>query len=596
MAGKEIKTTIKIDGERKFQEAISASKQEVKVLGSELKAAAADYQLSGDKMDYLSKRTDVLTREIAEQEKVIRQTSEYLAKAAAGGEQYSSKVNRLKIELNNSEAALSRMRKELQDADRELEELGRDSLTAGRNIERGLTDAAEEASKSVEDMVSEMNANIGKMDFKASLSAGVNAAQAGVQLFQQASEVVNAAMDYQQSLAILRANTEVQGGTWEDVKTEFDEITTFAGDAKTAVEGLSSLLAAGFTSSEDLDEVTDYLIGASVKYPSLSFNNLAEGVQETVATGQAAGGFLELLEKCKIDVEAFNTVLAACQTETAMTSAILAALRNTDLDETYDAYMEQADGVNAYKEAVRKLDEAWQNLVVQIAPGLTEIADGVGAFLRNVTSLVEYIKKLVNGEEFNFSDMAEAVDPLLEWVTVQPGGMLFSMPPGYETSRKPKGTRANKIALEGYTIEVPVEFAGPPTPEWWAEQWEQQNAGEAVKIPAEVDTDEALDGMSSALDDYAKAASGYGEKIGEGVGDGIIDGLRAYERGLARQMARINSIIGSGSSGTGTGTTGTGGASELLANLQIDGKTFARMVVPYIDREQGKQWKTTVST
>lgn len=596
MAGKEIKTTIKIDGERKFQEAISASKQEVKVLGSELKAAAADYQLSGDKMDYLSKRTDVLTREIAEQEKVIRQTSEYLAKAAAGGEQYSSKVNRLKIELNNSEAALSRMRKELQDADRELEELGRDSLTAGRNIERGLTDAAEEASKSVEDMVSEMNANIGKMDFKASLSAGVNAAQAGVQLFQQASEVVNAAMDYQQSLAILRANTEVQGGTWEDVKTEFDEITTFAGDAKTAVEGLSSLLAAGFTSSEDLDEVTDYLIGASVKYPSLSFNNLAEGVQETVATGQAAGGFLELLEKCKIDVEAFNTVLAACQTETAMTSAILAALRNTDLDETYDAYMEQADGVNAYKEAVRKLDEEWQNLVVQIAPGLTEIADGVGAFLGNVTSLVEYIKKLVNGEEFNFSDMAEAVDPLLEWVPVQPGGMLFSMPPGYETSRKPKGTRANKIALEGYTIEVPVEFAGPPTPEWWAEQWEQQNAGEAVKIPAEVDTDEALDGMSSALDDYAKAASGYGEKIGEGVGDGIIDGLRASERGLARQMARINSIIGSGSSGTGTGTTGTGGASELLANLQIDGKTFARMVVPYIDREQGKQWKTTVST
>lgn len=653
MAGKEIKTTIKIDGERKFQEAISASKQEVKVLGSELKAAAADYQLSGDKMDYLSKRTDVLTREIAEQEKVIRQTSEYLAKAAAGGEQYSSKVNRLKIELNNSEAALSRMRKELQDADRELEELGRDSLTAGRNIERGLTDAAEEASKSVEDMVSEMNANIGSLNLKSSISFAANLAQGAVQFVQGVDQWATATLDYNRKVGMLKTNVEMSGADWDVVEAQFLEVAALTGDADSAIETLSNLLAAGVTDSKALDEMVGLLAGAVIQFPdTLKFESLADSLQETLAKQEATGQFAELLERLGVDVEAFNTALQTTEGTAGDLDLIMGVLANNGLMDVYNTYLDINGGITDAAKAEERLNGEIQALGGHVAEWFAPAKEAVAGILADINDAIEQGKSL---NQIVFGEKVPEPASVGEMASSAAEGMGKLLAGEYENEETKKAMRdtigaivsieaekfsnnyealndeviaaqdnwwdnarkwyEEKFLSEGKTLwkinnffsmgetpeaHAPAGVVNPPTSEEYQAAWEaamqQYGITPTVEIPAEVNTDEALEGMSSALDDYAKAASGYGEKIGEGVGDGIIDGLRASERGLARQMARINRILGSGGSGAGTGTTGTGGASELLANLQIDGKTFARMVVPYIDREQGKQWKTTVST
>ena len=578
MAEKKIKTTLQLDGEKQFKEAIAASKQELKVMGSELRAAAAEYQLSGDKMDYLGKRTNILTREIAEQEKAIKQTADMLQKAAAGGEGYTSKVNRLKIELNNSEAALSRMKKELQDADREMEELGRDSLTTGREIERGLTDAAEDAAKEVRQMVSEMNTSVKSIDWKASVNFVGNLAEGATELIQGVEQWSSASLEYNRKVGMLKTNVDVSGADWEAVKQQYIEIAALTGDAEGAVEGLSNLLQAGLNDSKMLDEMADLLSGAALKWPdTLNFAALADSLQETMSTQEAAGQFAELLERMGVDLEDFNTGLATTQGETADLEYIMSILANGGLKETRDKYEQINGDILAASEAQEKLNHEWETLGGHVATWFTPVKTEVAETLELINKAIE--------ESWSLGTLLGLGEEKIGRVTTE------------------KGTEIKKIKIEpvlpeDVTVPITIET---PTPEEYQNAWEQAmkqygitQDDQEIEMPVDVETEEALKNLSGALEDYEKTANAYGAAIGKEIGSGIADGLAEAEGKIARQMATINKML-NGGAGAGGQAEGTNPAANLVANMQLDGKTFARVMLPYIDRAQGKQWKVSLS-
>ena len=72
MAAREIRTTLKLDGERAFNSAISEAGRNMRVMASEMKSAAADFNLTGDQMEYLGRKSKSLNGQIEQQEKIIK--------------------------------------------------------------------------------------------------------------------------------------------------------------------------------------------------------------------------------------------------------------------------------------------------------------------------------------------------------------------------------------------------------------------------------------------------------------------------------------------------------------------------------------------
>ena len=72
MAVREIKTTLSLDGEKEFNRAISEAGRGMRVMASEMKAAAADFDVTGDEMEYLGRKSRSLNSQIEQQEKIIR--------------------------------------------------------------------------------------------------------------------------------------------------------------------------------------------------------------------------------------------------------------------------------------------------------------------------------------------------------------------------------------------------------------------------------------------------------------------------------------------------------------------------------------------
>lgn len=60
MAVREIKTTLSLDGEKEFNKAINEAGRGMRVMASEMKAAAADFDVTGDEMEYLGRKSKSL--------------------------------------------------------------------------------------------------------------------------------------------------------------------------------------------------------------------------------------------------------------------------------------------------------------------------------------------------------------------------------------------------------------------------------------------------------------------------------------------------------------------------------------------------------
>ncbi|MBQ8617641.1 MAG: hypothetical protein IJ418_09015, partial [Clostridia bacterium] len=134
MAVREIKTTLAIDGEKAFNKAITEAGRNMRVMASEIKAAAADFDLTGDEMDFLSRKSKSLNSQIDQQEKIIKALEGAVADAAKTYGEASSQADGYRIKLNNAQASMAKLKKELEDSTREMTELGRDAGRVGRQL------------------------------------------------------------------------------------------------------------------------------------------------------------------------------------------------------------------------------------------------------------------------------------------------------------------------------------------------------------------------------------------------------------------------------------------------------------------------------
>lgn len=113
MATPGINTKIKLDGEREYKAALAEINGGLKVLKSELNLAAEQFRDNAGSVEALTKKNDILERSILTQQEKIEKLKESLQYSAREYGESSEKTNGWKVALNNAEAELSKMQREL---------------------------------------------------------------------------------------------------------------------------------------------------------------------------------------------------------------------------------------------------------------------------------------------------------------------------------------------------------------------------------------------------------------------------------------------------------------------------------------------------
>lgn len=282
------------------------------------------------------------------------------------------------IVVNNREA-----NEEIDDTTKKAEDssskIGKAFSSIGSGIAKGVGGAAKIAGKAI---------------------LGIGAAAAtGVTAFLATAESTR---EYREELSKL-TNMAKQVGTSSDyIKDKWMSMSAVLGDEGAVTEGLNNIMAAGFTTQESIDGITEVLEGAALKWKdTLKFEGLADGLQETLATGAATGSFAEMLERSGVVLDDFNAGLATCSTEAEKQDYIMKTLSETGLADVSKAYRDANGDMISAAEAQSKLTDKIAEIGAIAEPIMTTLklvaVDLLDTIMPFVTLIGEGLQGALNG-------------------------------------------------------------------------------------------------------------------------------------------------------------------------------------------------------
>lgn len=263
------------------------------------------------------------------------------------------------------------------------------------------TKKAEDSSSKIGKAFSIMGKGIvggAKIAGKAILGIGA-AAATGVTTFLATAESTR---EYREELSKL-TNMAKQVGTSSDyIKDKWMSMSAVLGDEGAVTEGLNNIMAAGFTTQESINGITEVLEGAALKWKdTLKFEGLADGLQETLATGAATGSFAEMLERSGIVLDDFNAGLATCSTEAEKQDYIMKTLSETGLADVSKAYRDANGDMISAAEAQSKLTDKIAEIGAIAEPIMTTLklvaVDLLDTIMPFVTLIGEGLQGALNG-------------------------------------------------------------------------------------------------------------------------------------------------------------------------------------------------------
>lgn len=360
---------------------------------SAYRAAAAEIEAAGDKTEGYEKAINALNSTIDVQRKrVSALEQEYERLESEGLDPASSEMIELRTGINKANAELNKSISQLNKAEGAFAEYKSAAQEAADGI-KDVGDSAKDAGDAADDAADD----IGVFDIALGnvVANGISAFVGGVKdavgaLLGLADET----KEYRTELAKMDAAADTAGASADYIKDKWHDLGAVLGDEGAVGEGLNNLMAAGFTTQEEMDAITKHLEGAAIKWKdTLKFEGLSDGLQETLATGSAVGSFGELLERSGVNLDTFNEGLAECKTEAEQQNYVLDQLSKLGLAEVSDAYREQnAELIAAnkaqsdYTDTQAQLGEKMQPITTALKQGATDV---LNAFL-DLTSGVDF--------------------------------------------------------------------------------------------------------------------------------------------------------------------------------------------------------------
>lgn len=115
---------IGIDGEKEFRESLRAMGQQLKTLGTEMKAVTSAFDVDNDSQKKLTAQSDVLNRQLEVQQQRLGEVQKALDYAKANYSENSNEVQRWQQALNNATTDVNRTKKQLNELETGVEGVG----------------------------------------------------------------------------------------------------------------------------------------------------------------------------------------------------------------------------------------------------------------------------------------------------------------------------------------------------------------------------------------------------------------------------------------------------------------------------------------
>lgn len=285
---------------------------------------------------------------------------------------------------------VAKTEQELRSLQSGLDKTGDSLKRAGRDA-----DAASEKFKKIGDGIK----NAGEK-----MTVGITAPLAGIAAF-----ATKGTEEFRKFTARLEVNAQAAGASMEDMSASLRSAYAVTGELDSGVEALSNLLAAGFK-GDAFREALDSLTGAAIKFSdTLKLEGVADGLQETLATGAAIGPFAELLERSGVSLDVFNAGLTEAIQNGQQQQYVLEQLADLGLAKVNEAYRENNKEMVENAEAQYSLQEAMSELGTLLTPIITAVTEKLAELVGWFNSLDDGTKKTI----LTLGGIAAAIGPIL---------------------------------------------------------------------------------------------------------------------------------------------------------------------------------------
>jgi len=222
------------------------------------------------------------------------------------------------------------------------------------------------------------------------LTVGITAPIAGF-----AALAVAGTQELRKELAILKTNAEGAGVSVNTANEAFRTLNGIRDDIAANSETVNELLASGFD-GEELKKALEGVIGAGIKFKdTLNFEGIADGIQESFGVKEAAGSFLEVLERMGVSVDDFNAGLVKSIENGTQSQYVLDTLAKLGLNDVYNAYTKNNKAMIENAKANYDLQLAMSNLGAIIEPVVTVMVNRIGELVDEFNKLSEETQNTV---------------------------------------------------------------------------------------------------------------------------------------------------------------------------------------------------------
>ena len=127
---------IGVEGEKEFKKALADINSQFKVLGSEMKLATSQFEKNENSVESLTSKNEVLTKQIDAQKEKIETLRKALENASDSFGENDRRTQQWVVALNNAEAELNGMERELKDNEKAIDGMGDEAAETAKQTDK----------------------------------------------------------------------------------------------------------------------------------------------------------------------------------------------------------------------------------------------------------------------------------------------------------------------------------------------------------------------------------------------------------------------------------------------------------------------------
>ena len=408
---------IGLEGEKEFKKALADINQSFKVLGSEMKVVQSQFDKNDDSVEALTARNQVLGKEIDAQKKKIETLRKALENASTSFGENDRRTQQWQIQLNNAQAALNNMERELDQNQRAIDSMGDEMRDAAQQTDKFGDEIDDAADKT--DKASGKLEKVGSVLKGLAVTAGAAVAAAGAALAgltKSFLDLAESTRKYREDQAKLDAAFTTAGFTAEQAGEAYTGFYAILGEEDRSVEAVNHL-AKLCSTEEELAQWTDIAAGVWATFgDSLPIEGLTEAANEPAKTGTITGQLADALNWVGVNEEAFQSALDDCSSEQERAALITDTL-NGLYQEAAENYKTLNGDVMEAQRAQALLTDAYAQLGAIAEPIMTTLktmaADVLTAMIPFVSLMGEGLQGVLNGTAGAAETFAEGISGLV---------------------------------------------------------------------------------------------------------------------------------------------------------------------------------------